>query len=420
MIRSLRAVTLRSALRRLLPLAAAGLLLSACNQRTGPLAPLDTYSGVAKPTAPGALVGGISAANGDSVYTIAKRYNVPVRELIDLNHLTPPYKLGNGQRLVLPTPREYAVQKGDSLYGISRMFHVDSTELARLNGMQAPYAVKAGQKLRMPGSGGTQTAGLPSSGEAPAAAPSSRVEKVELAPPSGAVAAPPAAKPSGMTLTIVPRPPGSAVPAGTAAAPAGTLGTLPASPSRPALGAATPPPVKPSPSTPAATPVPLTPAAPAVVAAVPPPATEPADKPGRRSGGRLLWPLKGTILSEFGPKPDGMHNDGINIAASKGTSVIAAENGVVAYAGNELRGFGNLLLVRHADGWITAYAHLDQMLVERGAKVKRGQNIGTVGGTGSVNAPQLHFEVRKGSQAVDPREHLEANQRASAAPGGAG
>ena len=139
------------------------------------------------------------------------------------------------------------------------------------------------------------------------------------------------------------------------------------------------------------------------MAAAKPPAIE---APEPRGGSRFLWPLRGAILSDYGPKPGGLHNDGINISASRGASVVAADNGVVAYAGNELRGFGNLLLIRHADGWMTAYAHLDDMLVERGAKVTRGQKIGTVGSTGNVSSPQLHFEVRRGNRAIDPRDHL--------------
>lgn len=118
------------------------------------------------------------------------------------------------------------------------------------------------------------------------------------------------------------------------------------------------------------------------------------------------WPVRGRILSTFGPKPDGLHNDGINIAARAGSPVIAAENGVIVYSGSELRGFGNLVLVRHADGWITAYAHLDRVLVRKGQQVKRGQAIATVGSSGGVDQPQLHFEIRRGTQAVDPAKFL--------------
>jgi murein DD-endopeptidase MepM/ murein hydrolase activator NlpD len=119
------------------------------------------------------------------------------------------------------------------------------------------------------------------------------------------------------------------------------------------------------------------------------------------------WPVQGHIVSDFGPKPGGLHNDGINIAAARGTPVQAAENGVVVYAGNELRGFGNLLLVRHADGWVTAYGHCDQLLVRRGQQVRRGQTIAKVGSTGNVRSPQLHFEVRRGTRPVNPNEFLE-------------
>lgn len=113
-------------------------------------------------------------------------------------------------------------------------------------------------------------------------------------------------------------------------------------------------------------------------------------------------PVRGRVISGYGPKPGGLHNDGINIAAARGSAVRAAENGVVVYAGNELRGYGNLLLVRHADGWMTAYAHNDTLRVGRGDKVAKGQVIATVGSSGNVAEPQLHFEIRRGSQAVDP------------------
>src|SRR5690606_8555086 len=105
----------------------------------------------------------------------------------------------------------------------------------------------------------------------------------------------------------------------------------------------------------------------------------------------------------YGSKGGGMHNDGINIAVPKGTPVHAAQSGVVAYAGNELKGYGNLLLVRHANGWMTAYAHNSKLLVKRGDTVTRGQSISLAGSTGSVSSPQVHFEIRKGAKAVDPQ-----------------
>ena len=125
--------------------------------------------------------------------------------------------------------------------------------------------------------------------------------------------------------------------------------------------------------------------------------------PPAATGKGFIWPVRGRVLSNFGAKDQGLHNDGINIAAAEGSPVHAAENGVVAYAGNELRGFGNLLLIKHANGYVSAYAHNAKLLVNRGDKVKKGQPIATVGSTGNVTRPQLHFELRKGKKALDPR-----------------
>ncbi|HUU66282.1 MAG TPA: peptidoglycan DD-metalloendopeptidase family protein [Methyloceanibacter sp.] len=128
--------------------------------------------------------------------------------------------------------------------------------------------------------------------------------------------------------------------------------------------------------------------------------------PDPMSGGSFRWPVKGRVISGFGTKPDGGHNDGINISVPQGTSVKAAENGVVAYAGSELKGYGNLVLVRHANNWVSAYANNEELLVKRGDKVRRGQIIAKAGATGSVSQPQVHFELRKGSRPVDPTKYM--------------
>ena len=134
--------------------------------------------------------------------------------------------------------------------------------------------------------------------------------------------------------------------------------------------------------------------------------SEPIPKPPPISGKGFRWPVRGRVVSDYGAKPKGFHNDGINIAAPRGMGIKAAQNGVVVYAGNELRGFGNLLLIKHSGGWVTAYAHADSLLVKRGDRVLKGQRVATVGTTGSVTKPQLHFEIRKGRQARDPRKYL--------------
>jgi murein DD-endopeptidase MepM/ murein hydrolase activator NlpD len=129
----------------------------------------------------------------------------------------------------------------------------------------------------------------------------------------------------------------------------------------------------------------------------------PADGPGMR------WPVRGKVISEYGPKPNGLKNEGINIAVPEGTGVRAADGGVVAYAGNELKGYGNLVLIRHEGGWVTAYAHAKELFVKRGDIVKRGDVIAKAGQTGSVSSPQLHFEVRKGATAMDPMKFLNSS-----------
>src|SRR5262245_1082822 len=127
------------------------------------------------------------------------------------------------------------------------------------------------------------------------------------------------------------------------------------------------------------------------------------------SSGRFRWPARGRVIAGYGRRPDGTHNDGINLALPQGAEVHASEGGKVAYAGNELKGYGNLILIRHDNGWVSAYAHNEQLLVKRDDQVQRGQVIAKAGKTGSVDQPQLHFELRQGSKPVDPLLHLEKN-----------
>jgi murein DD-endopeptidase MepM/ murein hydrolase activator NlpD len=433
--------------RRVATVSALALALVGCQQRLGGLAPLSFggASGGDKATSAG---GAIVVNQGDSLYVISRRYDVPLRDLIEINKLSPPYNIEPGQRLVLPTARQYIVQPGDTLYGVSRMFAVDVSELTRLNNLTPPYAIKSGQPLRLPspasgyggGDGPTQLAAAPrpkiERSEQPASVAPAPVANVPFNAAAPSVVYQPGQEPKGLRPGGTLPPPVAVVPPASPAAPlpsippadAPTNITLkpgkkpvpvtetPAEPQNdpapePAREQVKEPAKEPAkekprdvaaaPSAPAqAKPVP----APAATVAPPPPPVE--AEPPPRAAGRFLMPVKGSIISGFGPKPGGQHNDGLNIAASKGTAVIAADNGVVAYAGNELRGFGNLLLIRHADGWVTAYAHLDHIDVERGAEVKRGQKIGGVGQSGGVPSPQLHFEVRKGSQAVDPKGQM--------------
>lgn len=125
-----------------------------------------------------------------------------------------------------------------------------------------------------------------------------------------------------------------------------------------------------------------------------------------RSGAGFAWPAHGKVISAYGSKAGGLHNDGINIRLESGAPVRASDAGTVVYTGNELKGFGNLVLIRHTGGWVSAYGHNQTVLVDRGDQVRRGQTISRAGATGNVGEPQLHFELRKGSRAVDPQSYL--------------
>ena len=146
----------------------------------------------------------------------------------------------------------------------------------------------------------------------------------------------------------------------------------------------------------------------APVAKEEPRTTETVVKAAEPSGAMpsFRWPVRGRLIAGFGSKPDGTQNDGINLAVPEGTPIKAADDGVVAYAGNELKGYGNLVLISHANGFVSAYAHASELMVKRGDSVKRGQVIAHAGQTGNVTSPQLHFEIRKGSTPVDPTQYL--------------
>jgi murein DD-endopeptidase MepM/ murein hydrolase activator NlpD len=416
---------------------------SAC-VREGPPAPVEGYvpGATAPPVAATKLPplgpGEVRVARGETLYGIANRAGVPVREVIDLNGLRPPYRLVEGQRLKLPQARYYKVAPGDTVYGISRATGVDAASLMRANGMKPPFAVKTGQLLRLPApvevAGVVRPSPVPTAASpapsvviavpgprpgtglpppTPAVQPATRVTTF----PQSAPGAPPSAPGEGGRLVArieakptaapaaTPVPPPPIAPTSQAPAPQASSPSAP-SPSAPATGAtATVTPQVPSPAPPQA--------APPADAETPPdeaPAqvAGPIAPPPPRTGRLFSWPVSGRVIAGYGPGANGLHNDGINIAAASGASVGAAEDGVVAYAGNELRGFGNLLLIRHEGGWMTAYAHNSELLVRRGQRVKRGQTIAKVGRTGNVSSPQLHFEIRKGTDAVDPMKFLGA------------
>ena len=301
----------------------------------------------------------VTVRSGDTVYGIARRHRLSPQAVIDANRLTPPYTLYPGQVLRLPGGPGHTVRNGDSLYAISRRYDVPVGDLARANGLRPPYTIYVGQQLAIPQ-------------PAPAAPP------VVVA--SNRPAYPVRSNPAAVTPST------------------GSAGSAPPLPPR-----------RPDRSEPPRSVVasPIPPRPPQLVAARERQIALPAiPAPQARSASGFQWPLAGEVVSRFGPKSDGRHNDGVNIAAAAGTPVLAADNGVVAYAGNELRGYGNLVLIRHDGDWVSAYGHAERLLVSRGDRVRAGQRIATVGRSGAVQTPQLHFELRRGAVAVDPLDHL--------------
>jgi murein DD-endopeptidase MepM/ murein hydrolase activator NlpD len=137
-------------------------------------------------------------------------------------------------------------------------------------------------------------------------------------------------------------------------------------------------------------------------------AEAPAVKASEATGAlpTFRWPVRGKVIAGYGAKTNGKSNDGINLAVPEGTPVKAAEDGIVTYSGNELKNYGNLVLVHHSNGYVTAYAHASELLVKRGDTIKRGQVIAKSGQSGDVGSPQLHFEIRKGTAPLDPLQFL--------------
>ena len=283
-----------------------------------------------------------------------------------------------------------AVAAGDTVSGIAQRYGVKARAIIVLNGLEYPYWLRTGQRLRLPGDGFDAAA----YNGAQRAAPADPPREVRIQPRAEA-SAPPAQAPATQRAERVAAPSReSAAPAPELAAPSREAPATQRRASRaetPARTAASPPP-EPALRLARAEPEPLPSPRPAAYEPVPLP-------PSRNT---FLWPIEGRVISKFGSKPGGMHNDGINIAVPVGSEVRAAKNGVVAYAGNELRGYGNLVLIRHEDGWMTAYAHNEALLVQKGDVVRRGQVISRSGKSGRVSRPQAHFEIRRNGEPQDP------------------
>lgn len=310
----------------------------------------------------------VVVVKGDTLYSIAKKNNTSVEDLAKLNKLSQPYTLSIGQKLQVreskPEPnvisqeklqqiktekaqdvattatdvkrvglQEITVAKGDTLYSLSRKYQIPVNDLAVMNKLNTPFNLSVGQKLKVPKLDTVQTRSVAEIKE-------SKTVAKKITPPETVQKQTTVSKAEPVKTRISSDP------------------------------------------------------------------KKQLPKISARSSTKFSWPVKGKVLSQYGAKNKGLFNDGINISAAKGTPVKSAENGVVAYAGNEVKGMGNLIIIQHSDGWMTVYAHMDSLIVKRGAKVNVGQQIGRVGQTGRVDTPQLHFEIRKGTKAYNPQDML--------------
>jgi murein DD-endopeptidase MepM/ murein hydrolase activator NlpD len=315
-----------------------------------------------------------TVSGGETLYRISTRYGLAMQDIVAANNLQPPYTLAPGQRLKLTPPRIYNVRPGDTLYNVAHAFGVSESAVARQNSLRAPYRLAAGSQLRLP----SVTANAPA-----AVANNARGvgETFYLPPPApGNEMPPPTLRPAGDIDREVLAAGPSAAPA---AAPRTVYNFQPGLPPYDARNAGAYAPQ---------------------LSGQPAASFAPASAISSPAG--FIWPVEGRVISRYGASGDGIHNDGINIAAPGGAPVRAARAGTIVYAGRGVRAYGNLVLIRHDNGWVTAYAHMKRLLVSKGQRIAQGDAIGTVGATGSVSTEQLHFEVRRGTEALDPLQYL--------------
>lgn len=355
---------------------ASALLLSACGSPHDPYRVPVTMMG----TQGAGQANELTARAGDTPEGIAKKTNLSIDSLLEMNGLVSQQNLQAGRRLKTPMPQQIKVIEGDSIDTIARALGLKREEIAAANGLQPPYVLTRGQMLRLPSM---------VSSVSPATEIPSNITVTDLPPTENAVVSTP------ITTTQ------TATGAKVHSSGSGTITEEDLAP---------PPGAKKSDAI-AAAPLVLTPSpsAPVVASLAPPTASLPPAKPITTLGAGVpsfSWPVNGSTLADYGPKAGGRHNDGMNIGAPLGTPVRAAAAGEVVYVGDNVAGFGNLILVRHSGGFATAYGHLQKAAVKRGDKVTAGQAIAQVGKTGNVSTPQLHFEIRKGTQPTNPQSYL--------------
>jgi len=312
---------------------------------------------------------------GETLYSIAKKNDVPLRDLIDTNNLEPPYALKAGSSIKIPFPNYHESREGETLYSISRMYDMKVNDVIALNNLKFPYPIYPGDKIKIVKDKNKKTE------KNPQLALESKAKKENNIKSSEEKAKEIVEKKNSKEIE--------------------KYGFKPSEVRALEFK-------KKNDSSRTAQNI-INPAKNEIVEtklSINKPIDKDSIKKIANKTNRFSWPVRGEVISKFGPKSAGLYNDGINIKASDGQAVSSSEDGIVAYVGSELKGYGNLVIVKHSGGWISAYAHLKNSAVAIGQKISKGQKIGNVGNSGKVKFPQLYFGLRKGRDAVNPENYL--------------
>ena len=312
---------------------------------------------------------------GETLYSIAKKNGVPLRDLIDTNNLEPPYALKAGSAIKIPFPNYHESREGETLYSISRMYDMKVNDVIALNNLKFPYPIYPGDKIKIVKDKNKK------SEKNPQLALDSKAKKENNIKPSEEKAKEIVEKKNSKEIE--------------------KYGFKPSEVRALELA-------KSNDSSRTAQNI-INPSKNEIVEtklSINKPIDKDSIKKIANKTNRFSWPVRGEVISKFGPKSAGLYNDGINIKAKDGQAVSSSEDGIVAYVGSELKGYGNLVIVKHSGGWISAYAHLKNSAVAIGQKISKGQKIGNVGNSGKVKFPQLYFGLRKGRDAVNPENYL--------------
>ena len=306
---------------------------------------------------------------GETLFSISRKYDVPILPIIVANSLEQPYAVNEGQVIKLPEGKFHTVKEGETLYSLSRQYGVDMSGIVKLNQLQSPYNVVKGQRLQIPFPTDLPTEdSLSGDNEALAETTTSSEQPTYIASTEDDGKPASLRRSSGGILGAYNQPVQTSQPANNNIDTEVETAKL---------------------------------AKPEQKAEIKTPVKEAAVK----QDGKFMWPVQGKVVKKFGQQ-GGEYNDGINISASSGAAVKASNSGRVVYTGNSLKSYGNLVIIKHDNGLLSAYAHMNSVNVKKDQQISKGQTIGTVGSTGKVTSPQLYFAIRKGKDAKNPMNYL--------------